>query len=157
MVSSPLRPPEIKDRQFPGDRRVTSSRPDQLDACPLGQAAEDRRHAPEHGVQPGRADGDAQVAQQANERCGVLLRPTQLCQRGSNKNTNGLVHQYLPTGIGFLGYHQGQVDAITDQINNQPCKGLGVRLPLSAHQELQLDSPHTPRSLIEPQGIALQT
>ena len=54
-------------------------------------------------------------------------------QRGSNENTNGLVRQYLPKGTDLSGYSQEQLDAIADQINNRPRKGLGVRSPLAVY------------------------
>ena len=78
---------------------------------------------------------------------------TAIWQRGSNKNTNGLVRQYLPKGTDLSGYSQEQLDAIADQINNRPRKGLGVRSPLAVYRELLLNPP----SFIEPQGVALQT
>jgi IS30 family transposase len=62
-------------------------------------------------------------------------------QRGSNENTNGLVRQYLPKGTDLSGYSQEQLDAIADQINNRPRKGLGVRSPLAVYRELLLNSP----------------
>jgi transposase, IS30 family len=62
-------------------------------------------------------------------------------QRGSNENTNGLVRQYLPKGTVLSGYSQEQLDAIADQINNRPRKGLGVRSPLAVYRELLLNSP----------------
>jgi IS30 family transposase len=62
-------------------------------------------------------------------------------QRGSNENTNGLVRQYLPKGSDLSGYSQEQLDAIADQINNRPRKGLGVRSPLAVYRELLLNSP----------------
>ena len=62
-------------------------------------------------------------------------------QRGSNKNTNGLVRQYLPKGTDLSGYSQEQLDAIADQINNRPRKGLGVRSPLAVYRELLLNRP----------------
>ena len=34
-----------------------------------------------------------------------------------------------------------QLDAIADQINNRPRKGLGVRSPLAVYRELLLNSP----------------
>jgi IS30 family transposase len=61
-------------------------------------------------------------------------------QRGSNENTNGLVRQYLPKGTDLSGYSQEQLDAIADQINNRPRKGLGVRSPLAVYRELLLNS-----------------
>ena len=62
-------------------------------------------------------------------------------QRGSNENTNGLVRQYLPKGTDLSGYSQEQLDAIADQINNRPRKGLGVRSPLAVYRERLLNSP----------------
>lgn len=62
-------------------------------------------------------------------------------QRGSNENTNGLVRQYLPKGTDLSGFSQEQLDAIADQINNRPRKGLGVRSPLAVYRELLLNSP----------------
>lgn len=62
-------------------------------------------------------------------------------QRGSNENMNGLVRQYLPKGTDLSVYSQAQLDAIADEINNRPRKGLGVRSPLSVYRELLLNSP----------------
>ena len=61
-------------------------------------------------------------------------------QRGSNENTNGLVRQYLPKGTDLSGYSQEQLDAIADEINNRPRKGLGVRSPLAVYRELIMNS-----------------
>jgi len=52
-------------------------------------------------------------------------------QRGSNENTNGLVRQYLPKGTDLTIYSQAQLDAIADEINGRPRKGLGERSPLA--------------------------
>jgi IS30 family transposase len=46
--------------------------------------------------------------------------------RGSNENTNGLLLHYLPKGTDLSVYSQEQLDAIADEINNRPRKGLGV-------------------------------
>lgn len=65
-------------------------------------------------------------------------------QSGSNKNTHGLVRQYLPKGTDRSGYTQEQLDAIADEINGRPRKALGVRSPLSVFAELLAQSPQTP-------------
>ena len=62
-------------------------------------------------------------------------------QRGSNENTNGLVRQYLPKGTDLSGYSQEQLDAIADEINGRPRKGLGVRSPLAVYRELLINNP----------------
>ncbi len=61
-------------------------------------------------------------------------------QRGSNENTNGLVRQYLPKWNDLSVYSQEQLDAIADEINNRPRKGLGVRSPLAVYRELLINS-----------------
>ena len=62
-------------------------------------------------------------------------------QRGSNENMNGLVRQYLPKGTDLSIYSQEQLDAIADEINNRPRKGLGVRSPLAVYRELLINNP----------------
>jgi IS30 family transposase len=49
---------------------------------------------------------------------------------------NGLVRQYLPKGTDLSVYSQQELDAIADEINNRPRKGLGVRSPLTVYREL---------------------
>jgi len=44
-------------------------------------------------------------------------------------------------GTDLSGYSQEQLDAIADEINNRPRKGLGVRSPLAVYTELLLNSP----------------
>ena len=79
-----------------------------------------------------------------SKRTGVAVYfcdPHSPWQRGSNENTNGLVRQYLPKGTDLSGYSQAQLDAIADQINHRPRKGLSVRSPLAVYRELLLNSP----------------
>ncbi len=62
-------------------------------------------------------------------------------QRGSNDNMNGLVRQYLPKGTNLSIYSQQQLDAVADEINDRPRKGLGVRSPLAVYRELLINNP----------------
>ena len=81
---------------------------------------------------------------QLTDKTGVAVYfcdPHSPWQRGSNENTNGLVRQYLPKGTDLSMYSQVQLDAIADQINGRPRKGLGVRSPLAVYRELLLNSP----------------
>jgi transposase, IS30 family len=50
------------------------------------------------------------------------------------------VRQYLPKGTDLSGHSQAQLDAIADEINNRPRKGLGVRTPLAVYREMLLRS-----------------
>lgn len=83
--------------------------------------------------------------------------PHSLWQRGSSENTNGLVRQYLPKGIDLSGNSQEQLDAIPDEINSRPRKGLCVRSLLWVYWELLLSySQQSTLSSIHPMGDALQ-
>lgn len=80
---------------------------------------------------------------QLTENTGIAVYfcdPHSPWQRGSNENMNGLVRQYLPKGTDLSGYTQQQLDAIADQINARPRKGLGVRCPLAVYREILLNS-----------------
>jgi hypothetical protein len=57
-----------------------------------------------------------------------------------NMHMNGLVCQYLPKGTDMAVYSQVEIDAIADEINNRPRKGLGVRNLLSVYRELLANS-----------------
>ena len=83
---------------------------------------------------------------------GDFCDPHTRWQRGSNENMNGLVRQYLPKGTDLSIYSQEQVDAIAEEINNRPRKGLGARSPLAVYRELVVNSPP---SFTEIQGVAL--
>jgi IS30 family transposase len=69
--------------------------------------------------------------------CSALHSPW---QKGFNESMFGLVRQYLPKGTDLSIYSQEQLDAIADQINNRPRKGLGVLSPLAVYTELLRDS-----------------
>ena len=57
------------------------------------------------------------------------------------RDSNGLVHQYFPKGADLPIYSQEQLDAIADEINGRPRKGLGVRSPLAVYRELLINNP----------------
>lgn len=52
------------------------------------------------------------------------------------------MRQYLPKVTDLSGYSQEQFDAIADEINNRPRKGLGVRTPLAVYRQLLIAHAH---------------
>jgi IS30 family transposase len=78
---------------------------------------------------------NAQSLGYSSQGAGVCAKQRRIQGRASNK-----LHD---TGVlfGVVRYCQGQLDAIADEINNRPPKGLGVRSLLSVYPELLLNSP----------------
>jgi len=50
-------------------------------------------------------------------------------QRGTNENTNGLLRQYFPNGLGLSSYSQHDLDVIALRLNRRPRKTLGFLSP----------------------------
>lgn len=50
-------------------------------------------------------------------------------QRGSNENTNGLLRQYFPKGMGLANYSQAQLNAVARKLNERPRKILNYETP----------------------------
>ena len=57
-------------------------------------------------------------------------------QRGSNKNTNGLLRQYFPKSTDLSVYSQAHLDAVAEELNDRPRKTLGYDKPSERILEL---------------------
>ena len=54
-------------------------------------------------------------------------------QRGTNKNTNGLLREYFPKGESLDDVSEEQVLEAYDKLNRRPCQRLGYRTPYKIH------------------------
>lgn len=141
-MSIHVRPPEIEDRRFSGHwegdliKGVANVMQDFSDKL-LGIAQPMRQSMT---YVQGR---EMAMHKELSKRTGVAVYfcdPHSPWQRGFNDNTSGLVRQHLPKGTDLSGYSQEQLDAIAEQINNRPRKGLGVRSPPAVYRELLLNN-----------------
>ena len=57
-------------------------------------------------------------------------------QRGSNENTNGLLHQYMPKSTDLSKYSRTDLKKIQDSLNDRPRKTLGFLKPVEKLSEL---------------------
>ena len=58
-------------------------------------------------------------------------------ERGSNKNFNGLLRQYVPKKRNMANITDEEIKMIENRLNNRPCKRLGYRTPAEEfHQSL---------------------
>jgi len=64
-----------------------------------------------------------------------LCDPKSPWQRGSNKNTNGLLRQYLPKTTNLSAVTQTQLNAIARSLNGRPRQTLGRKSPSEAFNE----------------------
>jgi IS30 family transposase len=57
-------------------------------------------------------------------------------QRGSNENTNGLLRQYFPKGVGISEHSQAQLNAVARRLNERPRKTLNYKTPAERFSQL---------------------
>lgn len=66
------------------------------------------------------------------EELGVKVyfaKPYHSWERGLNENTNGLLRQYYPKGIGFDAITEEELKYVENKLNNRPRKCLGYKTP----------------------------
>ena len=77
--------------------------------------------------------------QRIERHTGVVFyfdRPSHSWERGSNKNANGLIRQYLPKGESMAGITQHQCHAIARKLNTRPRKDSASRRRSNASTSL---------------------
>jgi IS30 family transposase len=50
-------------------------------------------------------------------------------QRGTNENTNRLLRQYFPKGVGMAEPTQADLEVVANRLDTRPRKVLGYRTP----------------------------
>jgi len=72
--------------------------------------------------------------------------PHSPCERPTNDNTNGLIRAYLPKDTDITS-HQPYLDAIADELGDQPRAVLGYLTPREVFTKLLLDNQDQPESV----------
>ena len=66
---------------------------------------------------------------------GLLRRPAQPRQRGTNENTNGLLRQCFPKGTDLSRWSAEEIQAVANALNHRPRKTLSWRTPAETFDE----------------------
>lgn len=66
------------------------------------------------------------IAQELNTQV-YFARAYHSWERGTNENTNGLIHQFLPKSQRLNHVTDEQIQAIEDNLNSRPRKVLGFK------------------------------
>jgi transposase, IS30 family len=61
-------------------------------------------------------------------------------KRGCNKNTNGLIRQYLPKGIDLAEFSQTHLNRIAMSLNTSPRRCLDFQTPLEVYERIVSDN-----------------
>lgn len=57
-------------------------------------------------------------------------------QRGTNENTNGLLHQYFPKGMCLTAFSQAELDTVARNFNERPRKTLDYETSAERYQRV---------------------
>ena len=68
-----------------------------------------------------------------------FAEPHKPWQRGTNENTNDLLHFFYPQGFNFHSITQEELDIVVNLINSRPKKCLGWKSPYEAFWGVALD------------------
>lgn len=84
---------------------------------------------------PGQRDGRAHEVHRRHRRRGLLLRSQESLAARQQRNTNGLLRQYLPRTVSMRDYTQADLNDIAAELNGRPRQTLGFKTPSEALNE----------------------
>jgi transposase, IS30 family len=70
----------------------------------------------------------------------LLLRPPLARATRQQRNTNGLLRQYFPTGTDLSVHSQADFDGVAAELNDRPRKTLNWRKPSEALNDLMVNA-----------------
>jgi IS30 family transposase len=140
MVMISERPAEVEDRAVPGHWEgdlITGA----LNQSAIITLVELIGTLPEHLRGSLTWDQGAEMAAHKSFKIATGV-PVYFCdpaspwQRGSNENTNGLLHQYFPKGTDLSVYGTEDLELVAQKLNGRPRKTLGWKTPAERLLEL---------------------